>query len=319
MSGPHGALTPAASLEATAMSAIRRILCPVDFSEESRRALEYAAAIARRRGSQLTVLHVYQAASPFDVVPPADDTAATDPQLDMLHTALEDFVRPVAGDAAVTLRLLHGTAARRPIVREADAVDADLLVIGSHGRSGLERFLLGSTSDSVVKTATCPVLVVPPGAGPARDGRFRRILCGVDFSAPSLRAYRYAVLLAAADDPDGAELTLLHAIEMPPELRDRQVAAAFDVAAVRAAAEVAARQRLERLSPGHHAPSVRMVARVAEGRADRQIVEAARQLHADVIVLGIHGRNVVDRWLFGSNTQAVVGDAPCPVLIVQPD
>jgi len=319
MSGPDGALTAAASLEAVAMVAMRRILCPVDFSEESRRALEHAAAIARRWGSRLTVLHVYQAASPFDAVSPADDTTVTDPQLDMLRTALENFVQPVAGDAAVTLRLLHGTAARRPIVREADAVDADLLVIGSHGRLGVERFLLGSTSDSVVKTATCPVLVVPPGAGPARDGRFRRILCGVDFSAPSLRAYRYAVHLAAADDPDDAELTLLHAIEMPPELRDRQIAAAFDVAAVRTAAEVAARQRLERLSPGHDAPSVRIVARVAEGRADRQIVEAARQLHADVIVLGIHGRNVVDRWLFGSNTQAVVGDAPCPVLLLHQD
>ena len=318
MSGPHGALTPAASLEATAMFAIRRILCPVDFSEGSRRALEHAAAIARRWGSRLTVLHVYQAASPFDVVPP-DDTAGIDPQLDMLHTALENFVHPLVGDAAVTLRLLHGTAARRPIVKEADAIDADLLVIGSHGRSSVERFLLGSTSDSIVKTATCPVLVVPSGAGPPHDGRFRRILCGVDFSAPSLRAYRYAVHLAAAGDPDDAELTLLHAIEMPPELRDRQIAAAFDVAAVRAAAEVAARQRLERLSPGHDAPSVRIVARVAEGRADRQIVEAARQLHTDVIVLGTHGRNVVDRWLFGSNTEAVVGDAPCPVLLLQPD
>ena len=319
MSGPHGALTPAASLEAAAMFAIRRILCPVDFSEESRRGLEHAAAIARRWGSRLEVLHVFQAASPFDVVPSDDDTAVTDPQLDMLRTALETFVQPIAGDAAVTLRLLHGTAARRPIVREADAIDADLLVIGSHGRSGLERFLLGSTSDSIVKSATCPVLVVPSGAGPAHDGRFRRILCGVDFSAPSLRAYRYAVQLAAADDPDDAELTLLHAIEMPPELRDRQIAAAFDVAAVRKAAQVAARQRLERLSPGNDALPVRIAARVAEGRADRQIVEAARQLHADVIVLGIHGRNVVDRWLFGSNTQAVIGDAPCPVLLLQPD
>ena len=87
MSGPHGALTPAASLEATAMFAIRRILCPVDFSEESRRGLEHAVAIARRWGARLEVLHVYQAASPFDVVAPDDETAVTDPQLDMLRTA----------------------------------------------------------------------------------------------------------------------------------------------------------------------------------------------------------------------------------------
>jgi nucleotide-binding universal stress UspA family protein len=315
MSSPHGALTPAASREAIAVFAIRRILCPVDFSEESRRALEHAVAIARRWGAQLDVLHVYQAASPFDIVPPDDDTAAQDPQLDMLRTALNDFVQPIAGDAAVTLRLRHGTAARRPIVREADEIDADLLIIGSHGRSGLERFLLGSTSDSIVKTATCPVLVVPSGAGPAHDGRFRRILCGIDFSAPSLRAYRYAVRLAAADE---ADLTLLHAIEVPPELRDRQVVAAFDVEAVRAATEAAARRRLEALSPGSDAPAIPIRAHVSEGYAHRRIVDTAQHQHVDLIVLGTHGRNVLDRWMFGSNTRAVLRDAPCPVLTVAP-
>ena len=315
MPGVDSALTEPAQVPGPAVL-FRRILCPVDFSDESRLALEHAAAIARHWGSQLAVLHVYQAASPFDAVSPSDEIAVRDPQVTTLRAALQNFVEPIAGGVAVSLRLMHGAAARRPIVREAEAIDSDLLVIGSHGRGGVERFLLGSTSDSVVKSAACPVLVVPSGAGPAHDGRFRRILCGIDFSAPSLRAFRYAVHLAAADD---ATLTLLHALEMPPELRDRQVAAAFDVTAVRAAAEVAARQRLERLSPGDGAPSVRRVARIAEGRADRQIVDTARQLQADVIVLGTHGRNAIDRWLFGSNTQAVVGDAPCPVLILQPD
>jgi nucleotide-binding universal stress UspA family protein len=291
----------------------RRVLCPVDFSEESRRALEHAAAIARHWGSQLSVLHVYQAASPFDVVPSSDETAVTDPQLNMLRTALQNFVRPIAGDSA-TVRLLHGAAARRPIVREADAIDADLLVIGSHARGGVERFLLGSTSDSVVRTAACPVLVVPADAGPAHDGRFRRILCGIDFSAPSLRAYRYAMQLASAD----AEVTLLHAIEMPAELRDRQIAAAFDVEAVRAAAEAAARQRLEALSPGRDRPAIPIRAHVAEGPAHRRIIDTALQQHADLIVLGTHGRNVLDRWIFGSNTRAVLRDASCPVLTVAP-
>lgn len=310
------ALTETRERDGPGTTPFQRILCPVDFSEESRHALEHAAAIARHRGSQLTVLHVYQTASPFDAASPSDEMAATDSQLNVLRPALENFVQPIARDVPATLRLLHGAAARRPILREADAIDADLLVIGSHGRGGVERFLLGSTSDSVVKTAPCPVLVVPSSAGPAHDGRFRRILCGIDFSAPSLRAFRFAAQLAAADD---AELTLLHVIEAPPELRDRQIVAAFDVAAVRAAAEVAARQRLERLSPGDDALSVRIVARVAEGRADQLIVASAGQLHADVIVLGTHGRNVVDRWLFGSNTQAAIGDAPCPVLILHPD
>lgn len=316
MSSPHGALTPAAWPEAKTRSAIRRILCPVDFSEESRRGLEQAAAIARSWGSQLEVLHVYQAPSPFDAASPLDETARPESDPDVQRTALQNFVRPIVGDVAVTFRRLHGAAAGRPIVREAEAIDADLLVIGSHGRRSVERLLLGSTSDPLVRAAMCPVLVVPRCAEPPHDGRFRRILCGIDFSPASLAAFRLGIQLAA---PGDAELTLLHATEMPAELRDRQIAAAFDVEAVRAAAAAAARQRLEALFPGDDAPAVRIVSRVAQGRAHQRILETARQLHADLIVLGTHRRNVVDRWLFGSTTRRVLGDAPCPVLTVRPD
>ena len=76
MSGPHSALTPAAWQEAKTIFAIHRILCPVDFSDGARHALEQAAAIARRWGSQLTALHVYPAPSPFDLIPGVDEAAA---------------------------------------------------------------------------------------------------------------------------------------------------------------------------------------------------------------------------------------------------
>jgi nucleotide-binding universal stress UspA family protein len=311
--------------EAPEDAMFRRILCPVDFSEESRRALEHAAAIARAWNSPLAVLHVYQAPSPFDAAlddgsAGADleagssfDGAANEGEAGALD-ALRNFAQLIGDDVSVTFHAVHGTNVRRPIVREAEALDVDLVVIGSHGRVGVERLLLGSTCDAVVRSATCSVLVVPPGAGPPHGGRFRRILCGIDFSAPSLRAFRYAMGLASED----AEVTLLHAIEVPPELHDRQTAAAFDVEAVRAAAEAAARRRLEALSPGRDRPVVRIRAHVAEGPAHRRILETALQQHADVIVLGTHGRNVLDRWIFGSNTRAVLPAAPCPVLAVAP-
>ena len=297
------------------MMTIQRILCPVDFSEASRRALEQAAAIAGCWSSQLTVLHVYQAPSPFDVVPPGDDTVA-EPELAPLRTALQVFVQQVASDVTVLSRLRHGTDARHAILTEIERSDSDLLVIGSHGRGGLEHFLLGSTAETLVRKAPCPVLVVPPFAHPPRDGRFRHILCGIDFSAASLRAFRYALHLASAGDSD---VTLLHSIETPPELRERQIVAAFDVEAVRAAATAAARHRLETLSPGHDGPVVPIRAEVRVGCPHRQIVEVARQQHADLIVLGTHGRSVVDQWVFGSNTHAILRSAPCPVLTVRPE
>jgi len=291
------------------------ILCPVDLSECSRSALEQAVAIARGSRAQLTVLHTWRMPSPFDLVGRPYETPADTTEPPGLRLTVQEFVRSVAGDMVVSIRLMHGVDPRRAILTEVDAAAPDLLVIGSHGRSGVDRLLMGSTCSAIVRKVQCPVLVVPPDAVPPKDGRFRRILCGIDFSAPSVQAFRFAIRLAAGD----AEIRLLHAIEMPPELRERQLAAAFDVDAVRAGAESAARQRLEALFPGDDVPGVRIVAEVVEGRAHRHIVEAARQQHADVIVLGTHGRNAVDRLMFGSTTDAVLHAAPCPVLTVRPE
>jgi len=295
---------------------MQRILCPVDLSECSGSALELAVAIARYSRAQLTVLHTWRMPSPFDLVGRPYETPADTAEPPGLRLAVQEFVRAVAGDMAVIVRVVHGVDARRAILAEAEATLPDLLVIGSHGRSGFDRLLLGSTSSAIVRKVQCPVLVVPPGAVPPTDGRFRRVLCGIDFSPPSLQALRFALRLAAEAD---AEIRLLYAIEMPPELHERQITAAFDVDAVRASAESAARQRLEALYPGDDSSGVRIVAEVVEGRAHRRIVETARQQHADLIVLGTHGRNAVDRLMFGSTTDAVLHNAPCPVLTVRPE
>jgi nucleotide-binding universal stress UspA family protein len=317
MSGAHSSyLNVAAHRQGSTTTSIQRVLCPVDMSDCSRRALEYAAAIARRWRAELTVLHVHMSVSPYTVVQDLDGAAAHAADLGTLTLTVQQFVERNAGDLPAAVKLVHGSDPQRVIAEEVEAAHVDLLVVGSHGHGDVERFVLGSTSDRIVRRAPCPVLVVPPGATPAHDGRFRRLLCGIDFSPPSLRAFRYALHLAAADD---ADVTLLHAIEMPPELRDRQIAAAFDVDAVRAGAAVAARHRLAGLSPGHDVPRAHITINVRLGPADKEILAEARQRNADLIVLGTHGRNAVDRWLFGSNTDGVLRDAPCPVLTLRPE
>jgi nucleotide-binding universal stress UspA family protein len=296
------------------MGPVQQILCPVDLSDASRPALEHAVGLARAWHAQLTVLHVYLAASPFETTPPFAAGVADEP--DRHQAAVQAFVEPVAGDLPVTYRLAHGSNPPRTIDGEAEAIGADLIVIGTHGKVGLERVLLGSSTGAILRKAPCPVLVVPSGAASATDGRFRQILCAIDFSPPSLAAFRFAVHLA---HPAGAAVTLLHAIEQPPELHDRQIVAAFDVEAVRAGAEAAARHRLAALSPGADAPDVRITPAVRERVAHQAILEEARTLHADLIVLGADDRRFVERWVFGSNTDAVLRDAQCPVLIVRSD
>ena len=295
------------------MTPIRQILCPVDLSDCSRRALEHAAALARAGQSGLTVLHVYSLAA-ADVVPMLDDASVRDVDPELLARELEAFVLPVAAGLSVGFQLRRADDVRRAIVDEADAVDADLLVIGSHGRSGFERLLLGSTAERVVRKSPCPVLVVPPQSPPPCDGRFRRIVCGIDFSAASLQALRHAIQTVAAN---GAAVTLVHAIEMPPELRERQIAAAYDVEAIRTAAEVGTRSRLEAIDIGDETARVRVDVTIVEGRAHREILKTALARHADLVVLGTHGLSAIDRFVFGSNTDAVLRAASCPVLLVR--
>ena len=194
-----------------------RILCPVDFSDPSRRALHYAAALASREGAVLHVLYVVPAAMPLPVP--------------ILMLAARPAVVDVKAGAAEALDAFVARAAlpRRPItiVRDGPPVDAilacaaelaaDLIVLGSHGRDGLGHLLFGSTAERVLHKAPCPTLVVPLHAEePASaDGvRFTRLLCAVDFSPASTRALGLALSMA---QDHGAELTVLHVVEAVDE------------------------------------------------------------------------------------------------------
>jgi nucleotide-binding universal stress UspA family protein len=160
-------------------------------------------------------------------------------------------------------------------------------------------------------------MLVPPGA--VRDLRplavpFSRIVCAVDLASTSRRAFDLALGLAEEAD---AHLTLLHAIEVPPELRARVTDGDIDVPAVRAAADAETLQQLRDLVPPYARTYCRVHTDVRAGRADRAIIEAAHERQADLIVMGVHsGGNAIDRLLFGSNTHAVLRVAPCPVLAV---
>ncbi|HEX4934679.1 MAG TPA: universal stress protein, partial [Gemmatimonadaceae bacterium] len=193
---------------------------------------------------------------------------------------------------------------------------ADLVVLGTHGRSGLERLMLGSVAERVLRIASCPVLTVPrgaPEAAPIAPGIFKRILCPTDFSPASHQAMRWAIAFAQEAD---AELLVLHVFEalFAPE-HDAFPRSALS--AYRRAYEEWALGRLHETVP---AP-VRAWCRVREltgvGSAHREIVHAAIANDCDVIVMGVGSvRGVGDR-VFGSTTQQVVRTAECPVLTVR--
>ena len=146
--------------------------------------------------------------------------------------------------------------------------------------------------------------------------QFRQILCAVDFSECSRIAAAQAIHLARQTD---AHLTLLHVIETPPELSADTLAADFNVDRIRAAAAAEALQRLRDLVPNDSKATGAVTTTVEEGEPFRVLLRTATQVHADLIVMGVHGRRAVDLLVFGSTTNHVIREAVCPVLIVRKD
>jgi nucleotide-binding universal stress UspA family protein len=143
---------------------------------------------------------------------------------------------------------------------------------------------------------------------------FRHIVCAIDFSGPALAGLEYAMSLAEETD---ARLTLLHAFDLPPELSDVPFTAPLSLDTIRADVEADRRRRLGALIPAELGDRCRVETPVGHGRPSRAILAVAREQHADLIVMGVHGRGAIDRALFGSNTHHVIRAAECPVLTVR--
>jgi nucleotide-binding universal stress UspA family protein len=296
------------------MVSLHRVLCPVDFSPVSRRALAHAAALARWYQAPLQAVHVVPLAPSMLVFPPGLNAVTITPaEKEAVRRELEEFVASATeGLRAVELTLLDGDAATQIVIHAAEA-GADLLVLGTHGRTGFERWVLGSVTEKVLRKVRCPVLTVPPAPTDSPHPVFKRVLCGVDFSGSSQSALQYALSLAQEAD---AHLTLLYVLGWEPE-EELAASPQFDLAGYRRFLLAQAQGRLEGLVPEEARDWCEIETRLACGKPYREILRIAGEEKDDLIVLGVHGRGVLDRMLFGSTTQAVVRQAGCPVLTVR--
>ncbi len=205
------------------------------------------------------------------------------------------------------------------ILDRARSWPADLVVMGTHGRGGFERWMLGSVTEKVLRKAPCPVMTVPPpavGLPPSGVVLFRRIVCPVDFSGASLAALAYALRLA---EESCADITVLHVLECLSEDEPGARIAGFDVPEYRRYLEKDARQRLHAVVPAEAHDWCRPREEVVGGRSWREILRVAEETLADLVVMGVRGRNPVDLVLFGSTTHHVFRGAKCPVMVVHTD
>lgn len=294
------------------MLKIERILCPVDFSEASAKAYDYACSLALRYEAQLCVEHVIDlltGAYPYYNFP---DVAANSIYVDLNKAAeerLNKLVKHHAVDGIQAEMVVHKGFVPDSILSFAQDQHADLIVMGTHGRRGLDRLVMGSVTEHVLRRARCPVLAVRRPSHdfvnpeqPEEPVHLRKILLCTDFSKCADAALKYALSLAQEYN---AELTLLHVLEVFPEYKANMVMEE-------------ARRRIEALVPGdvRNWCTVKTAVRI-DGKPYQEIIQVAVEQQTDLAVLGVRGRSAVDLAVFGSTTQRVLQLGPCPVLAVQ--
>lgn len=291
---------------------LKTILAPVDFSPRSRRAAQYAAALAQKFEADLELV--------FALEPLPADSMLEQPRRTHGNTELarraETMLRELAqteipSGVRVTTHVLRGKAAAE-IIATAQQRQSDLIVLSTHGYSGVQRLLLGSTAEQVIRHAPCAVLTLRDRPQSPASTRIRRILAPVDFSPPSREALRYAVEFAGAFD---ADLTVFHAVlSLPPPRRLAAFARGLEVEALKQA-----REDLAALVKAEVRGAIPVSTKIAAGIPRDAIVRVAGRLKADLIIVATHGRTGLERWMMGSTAERVVRHAPCPVLVMRRD
>ena len=253
------------------MATIKRILCPIDFSEFSRHAIARATAIAEAHGASITAFHVVPLQPQYTPFPLEIVTSAafqvTPDEREILRRKLLEFARG-ARPSAVSLdaQVVDALTVHDGIVAQGGRLRADLIVMGTHGRGGFQRLLLGSVTEKVLRTARQPVLTVATADDVRTAGSFKRILCGIDFSECSLAALAYALTLA--EGSEAPHVTAVNVVEWTPVGYDPLIGPPTDLVGYRMTAEAAARERLHEAVAKANQKNVRR-------RRDRDVGETA--------------------------------------------
>jgi nucleotide-binding universal stress UspA family protein len=295
------------------MVSIDRILAAVDFSEFSLDALRHGLVLADWYSAQLTVFHAYTPSQPLlgggmpesVPVPVAVDEESTAEEI-------RRFCAPVlAGSGQNVEIVVRAGDAAKEIRHEAERLPADLLIVGTHGRSGFERLFLGSVTEKLLRSTRVPVLTIPPTVREPGSPLLKTILCPMDFSAASLRALEYALSLAQEAD---ARLIVLHVIEHLLGEAGARALGHLKVSEYYHHLEQDAITRLTAMIPDGARVWARPDERVVRGRAGQEILKVVADERVELVVMGMQGSGALSHLVFGSTTHTVIRNAGCPVL-----
>jgi nucleotide-binding universal stress UspA family protein len=296
------------------MSLGSKVLVATDLSEGADEAIRQGHERAQAAGGELVVCHVVPNALRYNPLFPQRNTPDAEGMVALerkVADATEARVVAVTGRASGSFRvLIDDGAPDAAIVRMADEVGSTLVVVASRGLTGLDRLLLGSVAERVVRYAHCPVLVARPRT------KTGRVLVATDFSEAAAGA-----VAAAGEEASvlGAKVTLMHSVDVLPDPAFG-LGAPFGASMVIPPKELldearqAAVKALEELRGRFHLDADVLS---VEGNAASAILDAARDLPAEEIIVATRGRTGIARMVLGSVAERVVAHAPCPVLAVR--
>jgi len=296
---------------------IKSIICSTDFSDYSDHAVPYGIAVAKEFGAKLYLCHVIDLSS--IAMYGEAILGLEEQQAQITKNAHEKIRQFMAGQDVDWEPLIQIGHAASEISRVAEERGADLVISATHGRSGLKRLILGSVTERLMRTLSCPLLVIH---SPERDVkartveeiRFQRILIGCDFSPDSNLAFQYGISLAQEFQ---SELHLVHVIE-PPIYRDLLKPVTYPEDALRKDLRTQMYEKLANMVPEEARNWCTPKTILLAGQPNEELTKYAVVNHMDLIVLGVRGHGLVETLFVGSTTDRVVRQAPCPVFSVRP-
>ncbi len=293
----------------------KKILCATDFSDFSNHTISYGVALAKEFGAKLFVSHVIDLSSvaiygEFQLDPVGQQNRIMEDAATQLKELTGD--QPISWEPLITV----GKPADE-ISRAVEEKDIDLVIAATRGRSGLKRVILGSVTERLMRTLTCPLLVVNSPehkfvSAANREIKIDKILVGCDFSPDSSQALKHALSLAQEFE---AELHLAHVIEPPtqPGSIGESSSVSEEIQQDYRALLI---RKLKEMVPAEASFWCTPQTDLLEGQPYEEIVAYAESKDIDMIVLGVRGHGLVKTLFLGSTTDRVVRKSPCPVLSV---
>lgn len=292
------------------MLSIQRILWPTDFSDGAEHAFPYAAVLADWHEAELHCINVREG-TPDVRAGMAEHFPVSLETLASYLASAEGKAPPVdVEDLSIRQEQADASSPADAILSYADEQDMDLVVSGTHGRRGLQRLLIGSVAEELIRRSSCPVLTVRAGPDAAAAWTVDTILVPVDFSTEAEHAVRYAKELAHTYE---AEIILLHAVEQVtyPQAYGMDMA---DVPGenVLQRVEESLAEMADSLIDYEH-----VVVDSAVGHAPSVILEYQDEHDVDLTTISTHGRSGLERLLLGGVSERVVRRATSPVFVVK--